>query len=79
MSLKSEKLYSFKLYLEIQKLSTEAAEYFWFMVMKEELWGKPLSGAFTWSATEQGTAFWITINKHVQYVVKKEDLWEEFR
>lgn len=79
MSLKSNKLYSFKLYLEIQKINPEAAEYFWFMVMKEEMWGRSLSGVFTWSATEQGSAFWNTIDKQVRYLVKRENPWEESR
>lgn len=79
MSLKSDKLYSFKLYVEIQKLNAEAAEYFWVRVIEGELWGKPLSGAFTWSATEQGPAFWNTIHKQVRYLVKRENPWEELR
>lgn len=79
MSLKSEKLYSFKLYLEIQKINPEAAEYFWSVVMRDEMWGVSLSGAFVWSDTPQEPSFWVGVDQQVRHLVKKEDLWEGLR
>lgn len=61
MALKSDKMYSFKLYLAIQKINPEAAEYFWDRLEVEETFGIGLSSSFDWEDTPQGYRFWYNI------------------